>query len=58
MPRSPMQRGSGYPGTWELSNVTRWVNHEICYVERTEAIHSAATPFLKRSGKDNLPVGG
>ena len=31
---------------WELSNVTRWVNREACYVERTEAIHSAATPSL------------
>src|SRR5215213_1252374 len=46
MPRAPMQQGSGYPGTWELSNVTRWVNREVCYVGRREVIHSAATPSL------------
>src|SRR5215216_1944505 len=28
MSRALTQPGSGYPGTWELSNVTRWVNRE------------------------------
>src|SRR5215208_6707615 len=32
MSRAPMQPGSGYPGTWELSNATRWVSREACYV--------------------------
>jgi hypothetical protein len=60
MSRALTQRGSGYPGTWELSNVTRWVNPEACYFERREAIHSAATPPLgaaertSRGGRQEL----
>src|ERR671911_1729715 len=33
-----MQQGSGYPGMWQLSNVTRWVNREASSVGRREAL--------------------
>ena len=42
---SPMQRGSGYPGMWELSDVTRWVNREASYVGRREAIPPQFSPL-------------
>jgi hypothetical protein len=45
MPRAPMKRGSGYPGMWELSDVTRWVNREVCYVGRREAIPPQPSPL-------------
>jgi len=41
---------------WELSNATRWGNREACYVGRREVVHFAATPPLKRGGKDHLPM--
>src|SRR5215207_8698101 len=48
MPRPPMWRGSGYPGTRQPSNATQWVDHDFLEVGHREAIHSAANPSLGR----------
>ena len=56
MSRALTQPGTGYPGMWELSDVTRWVSGEASYLGWREGIHSAATPSLRSGG--NKPAGG
>jgi hypothetical protein len=52
---SAAMRGSGYPGMWQLSNVTRWMNRDASSFGRREAL--AAPKRRERRGSPEY-IGG